>query len=210
MGDGDDVTRSPDARVKEDMQLKLERIETVVPHQGPRLPVPSTLDRATPALPVVGRVLYHVALWLMVAAVLPLLWGWRATVVTSGSMSPSIDTGDIVVTAPHDGIGLGPGVIAVFSDGNGGQVAHRIVAVNGGGTYVTRGDANDNTDSSPLHPQQVVGVGRMLIPFVGLPLVWIDQRIWEPFLWGVAVVVAGLVWRHLVRLRPAKIEDSEW
>ena len=182
------------------MQLNLDRIaDPALP--GAHAAVPSTLDRATPALPFAGRIVYHFALWLMIAAIVPLLWGWRATVVTSGSMSPSIDTGDIVVTSPYDGRILGPGTIAVFEDGLGGQVAHRIVGVNPDGTYVTRGDANDAIDSSPLKPEQVVGVGRMLVPFVGLPLVWIDKQVWEPFLWGIAVLSAGLMWWHLVRMR---------
>jgi signal peptidase I len=210
------------------MQLKLDRIEALVPKgarspvpstpdrieavvtDGARSPVPSTLDRATPILPIAGRAVYHVALWLMVAAVVPLLWGWRATVVTSGSMAPAIDTGDIVVTSPHDGVGLGAGAVVVFSDGNGGQVAHRIVAVNADGTYVTRGDANDMDDSSPLRPDQVVGVARALIPFVGLPLVWVDKGFWNPFLWSVAILAAGLMWWRLVGQRPAHIRGGEW
>ena len=171
---------------------------------------PSSLVRSRPALFIVGRFAYHVLVWFMAAAVVPLVFGWRATVVTSGSMSPAVDTGDIVVTSPHDGRTLAPGVIAVFSDGVGGQVAHRIVGAVGDGTYVTRGDAAGRVDSTPLTADRITGVARLVIPFAGLPIVWAQQAAWNPFLWMVAVLAAGLLWWHLVSRRPERIEVARW
>lgn len=57
------------------------------------------------------------------------------------------------------------------------------------GSYVTRGDANRQPDSTLLRLEQVVGVGRMLVPLVGLPLVWYWAGAWG----GLAVWAAGML-----------------
>ncbi len=98
---------------------------------------------------------------------------WTSVVITSGSMSPPFRIGDVVVASPHDGRGLDPGTVVVFSDpARPGLVTYRIESVNPDGSYLTSGDANRQPDSTPLRPEQVVGVGRMLVPLIGLPLVW--------------------------------------
>jgi signal peptidase len=56
------------------------------------------------------------AIW---AAVVPLALGWSSVAVLSGSMEPGIEAGDVVVTSPHDGAGLGPGTVIVFASPTG-------------------------------------------------------------------------------------------
>ncbi len=119
---------------------------------------------------VISTVVF-LAVW---AAVLPLLFHWSPVAILSGSMTPAIDVGDVVVAYPHDGRALGPGTVAVFWDpGRASLVTHRIVGINPDGTYVTKGDANPQVDSTPLAPEAVVGVGRLLVPLVGFPQVWL-------------------------------------
>jgi signal peptidase len=85
-------------------------------------------------------------------------------VVLSGSMSPAIHTGDLVVddpvgaaTASH----LQAGQIISFRSG-GKVITHRIVAVAAEGSgqvaYVTKGDANSAADQQRVPPSQIVGV----------------------------------------------------
>ncbi len=131
--------------------------------------------------------------WLTLWAILPAVGlGWSSVVITSGSMTPSVAAGDVIVAAPHDGHGLGPGTVVVFRDaGRPGLVTHRIVAVNEEGTYQTKGDANRIGDSTPLTPQQVVGVGRIMVPLVGLPALWAWTDAWFSFgIWAVVMIVA--------------------
>jgi signal peptidase I len=116
-----------------------------------------------------------VCLWLWAAAPVVLL-GWDATVVTSGSMSPRIQTGDVVLVQPDDGAGLQPGAVILYEDAAGrGLITHRIIDVNDDGSYRTQGDANVAMDAAPVHPEQVVGTGRLLVPLVGLPSVWLQE-----------------------------------
>lgn len=116
------------------------------------------------------------ALLVTVPAFLP---GWNAVAITSDSMAPSIRAGSIVVASPSDGVGLGPGTVVVFKDSYGsGLTTHRIIGVNDDGTYRTAGDANSQPDSTPLRPDHVIGVGRALVPLLGLPLAWYSEGAW--------------------------------
>lgn len=117
--------------------------------------------------------------WLALWAVGPTVLGWRPVVITSDSMRPAIETGDVVVGRPHSGTGLGAGTVIIFDPQDGrGLITHRIAGVNPDGTYITRGDANGVAESTPLAPDQVVAVGTLRVPMVGLPVVWLQHGEW--------------------------------
>ena len=109
-----------------------------------------------------------VAFTLLVVALAPLIWGWQPVVVTSGSMTPAIEVGDVVVNRPTDGRGLGPGTVITYTQGAT-LVTHRIETALDDGTYLTRGDAGRTTDSTPVSPDEVVGIGTILVPYIGYP-----------------------------------------
>lgn len=119
--------------------------------------------------------LFYVATMLMLAiwSILPsLLLGWEPVVITSGSMHPTIQPGDIVVGAPPQ-TNLGGGTVVVFDDPAGrGLVTHRIWTVRSNGDYITKGDANYNPDSTPIQDDDIVSVGRILVPLIGKPGLW--------------------------------------
>lgn len=123
----------------------------------------------------------------LVWAFAPLAVGWSPVVVTSGSMSPTIRPGDIVVAAPPSD---DPRGVVVFEGANGGLVTHRVDAVLDDGRLRTKGDANAVPDSELLTHDRVMGEGRLLVPLTGLPTVWLRQG--RP-LEAVAVVVFVLV-----------------
>ncbi|MGI9610449.1 MAG: signal peptidase I, partial [Acidimicrobiia bacterium] len=101
-------------------------------------------------------------------------FGWVPVAITSGSMAPSLEQGDIVLASPHDGVGLVPGTVVVFRGPEpSGYVTHRVSSVSPSGSYVTKGDASLESDSTPLEPENVVGVGTLLVPFGGVPLTWL-------------------------------------
>ena len=58
-----------------------------------------------------------------------------------------------------------------------GVVTHRIESVDGSG-YATRGDANQSRDSEVTAPEDVLGLGRVLVKFAGLPWVWYHSQPW--------------------------------
>ncbi len=150
-------------------------------------------------------------LWLVVWAAVPaLVLGYQPVLLTSGSMGPTISPGDLILLGdPPDDELLSQGAVITFPDPAvpGGLITHRIDGVREDGRYRTRGDANGAPDSTPVEPSEVVGVGRLLVPLIGLPLLWLRSDVLSFALFvggtGAAAFVAGAANRAGVRRREA-------
>jgi hypothetical protein len=150
--------------------------------------------------------LFTVAVMVVWAAV-PAAWGWIPTTVASDSMAPQIRAGDAVVAAPVSGDAVNLGQVLLVDDPNHPDRLrlHRFVAVTELGDLVLRGDANLYSDSDPISPEAVHGVGVLRVPWVGLPGMWIAQRDYA----ALAIAAAGLlvlIW--LARLRSPRRHRS--
>jgi signal peptidase I len=119
---------------------------------------------------------------LAVIAVLPMVVpGYTSASITSGSMQPKLRPGDVVIAVGNGGAGIKTGTIVVYEDpARGDLVTHRIVGVNDDGSYVTRGDANGVNDAQAIPSENVKGVGKWVVPYVGLPRVWVANNEWLP------------------------------
>jgi signal peptidase len=119
------------------------------------------VSAATPApalgpAPVAARLVVRAAfasvlLGLVTLVVGPRLVPFQAFYVRSGSMSPSIPVGALVIATPASAADLRPGDVIVFRrpDRPGMMVVHRITAVEAtpaGPVFVTKGDANAGVD----------------------------------------------------------------
>lgn len=126
---------------------------------------------------------------------LALTFGYSPLVVVSGSMEPHISVGDIVLYEQRSGIGdIAPGAVVVFDDptGDGGTVVHRVVSVDAEAGWVqTKGDANRAADSSRVTEDMVEGVGRILIPYAGLPAAWMQTGRVLPAVTLIGFIVAS-------------------
>lgn len=151
-------------------------------------------------------------LTLVVIAVAPAALGWHATVIQSGSMRPHIDPGDVVVSsvlgedapAPIGGVVQYRSPAAAEPDQVDRLRLHRIVAANDDGTFVTAGDANAEVDSTPLTRDQITGQARLLIPFIGLPSLWITHGQFGALaLWASLTLLALLATLRSLPSRPA-------
>lgn len=131
--------------------------------------------------------------------------------ITSDSMMPKLRAGDVVIAVDTGDAPIAIGTILVFEDPRaGGLVTHRIVGINPDGTYVTKGDANGTVDPAPVPPESVRGVGRWVVPYVGLPSVWLSEGRWLPLALTIAAI-AGAVWlvRYAVEVRYDPWADGE-
>lgn len=131
-----------------------------------------------------GALAYLVALGaLAAAATVPVLFGWRANLITSGSMRPALRPGTVLLTAHADPADLRRGDIVLVADpaDHGRRYAHRVVGRRSNGRLVTRGDALAHPDAQPVGPEAVVGVARLAVPLVGRPALWARQGHWAPF-----------------------------
>jgi signal peptidase len=117
---------------------------------------------ATTAVAALGGLL----LWTL----LPLVAGWDASVVMSGSMSPALRPGDVVLTRDVGPTPVRAGFVVLFQDAaqpRQGTVLHRVVSVADDGALVTQGDANPTPDATAVHPDHVLGMARLRVPWVG-------------------------------------------
>ena len=88
--------------------------------------------------------------------------------VRSGSMKPEINVGDMIITGPVGGSLNGqvnPGVVVTYERGEE-LVTHRVLSVSGD-RLVTKGDAVEDTDASPVTLSSVSGVYLFKIPQAG-------------------------------------------
>lgn len=111
---------------------------------------------------IIGSLAAALAEWVLVPT---LILGWEPIVITPGSMGPTIGAGDVVVVDPEFD-DVGPGSVVAYRTGDGVTV-HRVHADPDGG-LVTKGDANSSPDSTTILPDQLVGVGRLLVPHIGM------------------------------------------
>jgi signal peptidase I len=154
------------------------------------------------AVSAAARMYLSLTLSFAAVATVPVLFGWQATVVQTGSMLPHIRPGDVVVTMPLSANMPAPlgGVVSFHTaaqanaDGVAATRLHRIVDVNLDGTFVTQGDANHDADSDPLTRPQIIGQARLLVPLVGLPSLWFGAgNVVALISWVLASIAAVLV-----------------
>lgn len=158
-----------------------------------------------------GRRLRMLVLWVglgllagtLLAAVAPQLAGWRSFTVRSGSMTPAIETGDVVVTEPISPLSARVGDIVTFVDpeGTGKLFSHRVQSLRAESdevAFVTRGDANTSTEHWRVPADGSIGKVAYRIPKVGYALAWIDSG--PARLALIAIPALLLLWAALVRI----------
>lgn len=139
----------------------------------------------------------------------PTFLGYGSAIVATGSMSGTINKGDMVIFKKTDVYKLGD--IVTFDDPFVSYpVTHRIVNYGSEeGTFVTKGDWNTSTDNREITVDQIFGKVVKVIPGVG----WftsdpeVGENGWVYFA-AVIVIVAGMV--YLLKNKPEekKIEEK--
>ncbi len=111
---------------------------------------------------IIGINIYTINASRIAGNAVPMPFGVGAAVVLSGSMEPALSPGDLLIVAESDSYQVGD--MVVYQDGRM-AVTHRIVSITDS-EVITRGDAN-NTEDSPIAPQQLKGKVVLAIPLVG-------------------------------------------
>jgi signal peptidase len=124
-----------------------------------------------------GRLLALVVLGLLAAAItvvvlIPRATHGQAMTVLTGSMTPGIPVGSIVVVRPVDPGTLEVGDIATYQKDKGGDtfVTHRVVDIDTSTrptTYIFKGDANRGPDVEPIVPDRIIGEVWFHVPHLG-------------------------------------------
>lgn len=99
---------------------------------------------------------------------MPSILGYMPLTVVSGSMSPGIETGDLVIIKSGSSK-IKPGDVVTYRLGEV-LVTHRVKAVSGDdakAVFVTQGDANPVPDYKTVERSQIIGKYAFRIPFGG-------------------------------------------
>ena len=139
------------------------------------------------------NILKNITLWIMVGVVVflagcaawllfdkhvlkskaPSLFGFSQFIIVSGSMSGTIDEGDMVITCKADSYKVGD-IITFIPDNEEVPVTHRIVLIDGDKIY-TKGDAMSSADLLPITQNNILGKVVSSVPKIGLFVEWFTQ-----------------------------------
>ncbi len=145
------------------------------------LPIPVELARRWTN--TAARLALIIAVMMLACLGLLLASGHRLLVVQSGSMTPAINPGDLVVTTTVSPTDVSLGDVVTFRDStrSGKLVTHRVVTArprNGGVVFLTRGDANTGTERWSVRAQEKVARLWFRIPDAGRALALVgDPRV---------------------------------
>mgnify|MGYP002649692459 CR=1 FL=1 len=104
---------------------------------------------------------------------LPKAFGIEPNIVLSGSMEPYMSTGGLAFTNTKDVQPEIGDVITYRIDNS--QVTHRVIDQKNG-VYVTKGDANEGEDATPVTKEQIVGTVVLSIPYLGYVASYLHKK----------------------------------
>ncbi|MEL7207770.1 MAG: signal peptidase I, partial [Actinomycetota bacterium] len=149
------------------------------------------------ALRVLAAAWCWTLVWLLLWTFVPRIAGWDPVVIESGSMSPLIRIGDVIVADTDVTIDdLEPGQIVTYVDPvNRELTTHRVDAVDDG-SITTKGDANPVADTTAIEGSDLHGRARLVVPVIGMPRVFFGEgRLLEGLGW--MALTGGALWLAL-------------
>ncbi|WP_412742429.1 S26 family signal peptidase [Krasilnikovia sp. MM14-A1004] len=168
-----------------------------------------TLRWSLPVVRLVAIGLLAAGAAVLAWTLLPLAWGWSSAVIVSGSMSPRVHRGDVVISSPPapDWQPMVGQVVTVPDQVHPGKtLTHRIIGLDDQGRLLTRGDANGSDDPFRTDRDEVRGIGRLLVPRIGLATLLMREGHPGLFVTQSLVVLAAL---GLVMRLPATVREPE-
>lgn len=112
--------------------------------------------------------------------------GYSFSLVRSGSMTPTINMGDAIITTPATP-NVKPGTIVTYLH-DAELITHRVLSVNGD-TLVTKGDALEHTDPWPVQITDVKGAFLFRIPYIGFAANFVRTKLG----WFLAIIIPTML-----------------
>lgn len=143
----------------------------------------------------------------------------QSYVVLSGSMEPTISPGDVIIVSsvPASSIEAND-IITYRRSGSETPVTHRVLEVEDTGDgleFVTKGDANEDPDPSPVSESSLLGTVWFVIPYVGYVVQFANTRLGQILLVGAPLVllavteIIGFVFGRDADAEPAATTGSD-
>ena len=117
----------------------------------------------------------------------PDMFGIKAFIIISGSMSPTIEKGDVVVVRSTEDV-VKDQIIAFRNGGT--VIVHRLIdelTINNKKMFKTKGDFNESPDIELVSPSKVEGFVFNKIRYIGTPLMFLYENLY------IVIVAAVLI-----------------
>jgi signal peptidase I len=143
-----------------------------------------------------GWLLLGAAAAVLVAVAWIVPFGGRALSVMSGSMSPAIETGDVVVSRGVPPLEIRRGDVITFRDPTDSErlITHRVkeIQITGGeARFVTKGDANNSAERWAVAADGEVGLVVYRLPKLGYALAWLGHPLAKLLLVALPALLLG-------------------
>lgn len=129
--------------------------------------------------------------------------GFRAYIITTDSMKPHINSGDIVLIKKTKEKNLKTGDVISFKQDDG-VITHRIVEITkneeGKTQYVTKGDNNNVEDKRKIAYEEIQGRKVLRIPSFGKVIILLQDEVY---------IILIIILVLLIYLHTQKIEDKD-
>ncbi|WP_076146856.1 signal peptidase I [Natrinema saccharevitans] len=130
---------------------------------------------------VVGvLVLLAIVVPFLIVGVPQLAGASQSHVVLSDSMSPTFESGDVILVEDVDPASIESGDVITYADGSGERTTHRVVEVverDGERQFRTQGDANDEPDGDLVSASAVEGRHTQTLPHIGHVVLFAGSRL---------------------------------
>lgn len=107
------------------------------------------------------------------------LFRFYAIAIASGSMTPKIYKGDVVIVDKDEKVinQIKVGQVIAYEH-KGVVIVHRVIDIieeDNQIFYYTKGDYNESVDNWAVYNEEIIGVVKFKIPYIGFPTVWLSE-----------------------------------
>ena len=119
----------------------------------------------------------------------PSVFGYSALTVKTGSMSGTIEIGDLIIIKDTGEYEIGD-IVTFLHEGDTVPTTHRIISMDENGLFITRGDTNNVQDALPVSKDIILGEVVKVLPEVGRFAEWVQSKGWI-YLVALLVILGG-------------------
>ncbi len=119
------------------------------------------------------------------------IFGHKAYIITTNSMEPTINVGDIIIVGETEKNKAKVDDIVTFEQA-GKIITHRIVEIKQteqGEKYVTKGDNNEVKDIDEITDEQIIGILTLKIPRAGKIILLLEDKIYIILLLNLVLII---------------------
>ncbi len=134
----------------------------------------------------------------------PSFCGYSTLIIATGSMSGTLEEGDIVIIKQKDDYQLSE-IVTFIHEGETVPTTHRIIQYGSDGNFITKGDANDSADKLTVSNDEILGEVVCSLPALGIFVGWFTEGSgWIFVVLALLIIVLGvyiLKWEKNVKAK---------